>query len=517
MASAFPNTTVNIVSAKTQQSPDARSILVIGGMTSGTASSNALVDGLISEAEFNAAFGRTSHIAKTGRALMEALSISRIRPKVSAIGVTDNGAGVAATGIVAFTGTATEAGTITVYVDSIRNGAYKINVANGATAASLGTLLEAAINANLNRPVNAVNTTGSVALTAINKGTLGNSISLKYSGSVAGITTTLTTFASGATNPTLTALFDSIASTRFSTIVYPAEWGISTLTAETEAKFNVNNRIAHEFGFVCKNDTYANHNTAADALNQKTLAYIPNKLISKTNHKGGAIFESPSVIAAYAAAHRELKLTTNANVASLTTNGQSLGGSFFGAIPYHNTPFNLLPIIDSDDDFSNAEVLELENSGCYILRNNPSNNVIISNEAVTTYKTNTLGAIDLTFKYINYFDTLTLIAEFIFNNLKADFSQHILTDGQLIEGRPMVDKEGFIGKMMGYYATLSGINGNNNYVLLRASTDAQATFKQALTDSVAINLATGTITVEALANITTQVRNILINITPTFE
>jgi len=517
MAASFPNVTTNILSAKTPQTPDARSILIVGGMVSGTASSGALVDNLLSATDFNNAFGRTSHIAKAGRALIEQLSISRIRPKVSAIGLTDSGSGVAATGIVAFTGTATEAGTITVYIDSIRNGVYKINVASGATAASLGTLLETAINANLDRPVNAVNTTGSVALTAINKGTVGNSIGLKYSGSVAGITTTLTAFASGATNPTLTAVFDAIASTRYSTIIFPAEWGISTLTTETESKFNVDNKIVHEFGIVCKNDTYANSNTALDALNQKTLGYIPNKLISGTAHKGGAIFENPIVIAAYAAALRELRLTVNSNTSSITTNGQSLGGSFFAAIPYHNTPFNLLPIIETGNDFSDAEALELQNSGGWVLRNNPANTVIISNEAVTTYKTNMLGNADVTFKYINYFDTLTLTAEYIFNNLKADFSQHILTTGQLIAGRPMVNKEGFIAALMGYYATLSGINGNNNYCLLRAGTDQQAAFKKALTDSVVINLATGTLTAEAIANITTQVRNILVNFTPTFE
>jgi len=81
----------------------------------------------------------------------------------------------------------------------------------------------------------------------------------------------------------------------------------------------------------------------------------------------------------------------------------------------------------------------------------------------------------------------------------------------------MVNKEGFIAALMGYYATLSGINGNNNYCLLRAGTDQQAAFKKALTDSVVINLSTGTLTAEAIANITTQVRNILVNFTPTFE
>ena len=517
MAASFPNVTSNINSALTPQTPGERSILIVGGMVSGTATSGALVQDLLSESNFNDAFGRTSQVSKAGRALINALSISKIRPKVAAIGLTDNGSGVAATGTVAFTGTATAAGTITVYVDSIRNGAYSIAVASGATAASLGVLLEAAVTANADSPVTAVDTSGSVVLTSVNKGTQGNTIGLKYNGTVAGITTTLTGFASGATDPVLTTLFDVIADNRYTTIVYPAEWGTSTLTTETEAKFNVDNKIIDEFGIVCKQDTYANSNSALDALNFKTLGYIPNALLSGATHKGGAIMESPIVIAAYAAAYRELRLTVGANVSSITTNGQSLGGSFFGGIPYHNTPFILLPTITTGDDFSDVEATELESSGGWLLRNNPANTVVISNEAVTTYKTDTLGNADVTFKYINYLDTLSLSRAYIFNNLKADLSQHILTTGRLIAGRPMVNAEGFIAIMMRYYAALSGINGNNNYVLLRAGTAESAAFKQAIVDSIVITLSTGTITAESIANIVTQVRNIIVNFTPTFE
>jgi hypothetical protein len=323
--------------------------------------------------------------------------------------------------------------------------------------------------------------------------------------------------ASGATNPVLTTLFDPVADKRFTSIVYPAEWTISTLTDFTESRFNVDNKIVDGVGIVCKNDTYANTNTAGDALNQKTLAYLGGNLISSSTHKGGAIFESPLVRAAYGAAYRELRLTVGANVSSITTNNQSIGGNFFGGIPYHNTPFSLLPVIETGNDFSDAECVELESSGIWLLRNNPANTAIISNEAVTTYKTNTLGQPDATFKYLNYVDTLTIIRDYVFQNLKSDFSQHILTTGQLIAGRPMVNREGFVARMMGYYATLSGINGNNNYVLLRAGTEEAKAFKQALDDSVVITLVDGKITAESIANIVTQVRNIIVNFTPTFE
>lgn len=517
MTTTFPRVTANILSANIPQGVDARSILLVGQMVSGTATSGELKEGIISETEFNDYFGRTSQIAKAGRALLKELSISSKQPKISAIALTDNGSGVAATGTVAFTGTASAAGTITVYVDSLNNGKYELAVASGDTATTIGAALVAAITLNLDSPITAVNTAGSVAITAVNKGTQGNFIGLKYSGTVAGVTTTLTAMSAGATNPVLTTLFDPVADKRYTTIVYPNDWGVSTLTAFTEARFNVDNKVIDGVGITLLEDTYANVNSAADALNKKTLALLSNKKISSSTHKGGAIFENNLVIAAEVAALRELRMTVSSNVSTITTNGLGTGGSYFGAIPYHNTPFFNLPTIETGNDFTDAEAQELENSGVWLLRNNPANTLIISQEAVTTYKTNTLSQVDKTFKYVNYVDTLSLVREYVFNNLKADFSQHILTTGNLVAGLPQVNRDGFIAQMMSYYATLSGINGDASYGLLIASPAAQKAFKQALLDSVVITLVDGKITANAIANIVTQVREIIVNFTPTFE
>jgi phage tail sheath gpL-like len=517
MAEALPRVTTNILSAVTAKTPDEHKILLIGQKNGGTATSGALVEGIISESQANTLFGRNSQIAKSARALFKNLSISRIRPQVAAISLDDNGAGVDATGTVTFAGTATAAGTITVYIDSLANGKYEIAVASGDTATVIGDALVTAITANLDSPVTAVNVTGTVTLTAVNAGTQGNTIGIKYDGVVAGVTTTLVAMASGATDPVLTTLFDPIADKRYNTIIYPAEWGTTTLTNFTEPRFNVDNNVLDGVGIVSVTDTYSNINTAVDALNQRTLAYIPNKIVADADHRGGSIFESPLVIAAQAAAYRGLRLTVNANISSIVTNGQAQGGFFFGGIPYHNTPFTNLPVIETGKDFTNTEADELETSGAWLLRNNPTNTVLISNEAVTTYKTDTLGNPDITFKFLNYVDTLSLVREYFFNNLKADFSQHILTTGKLIDGRPMVNAEGFTAAMMGYYSALSGDTGDNSYVLLRAGKAERDAFRDAIEQSIVINLSTGTITAESIANIVTQVRSIIINFTPTFE
>lgn len=514
MASSLPRITANILSANNGQSVEERSILLVGQMVSGTATSGNLVEGFLSEKDFNDAFGRTSQIAKAGRAIIKELSISSKRPKVAAIGLSDNGSGVDATGTVAFSGTATESGTITVFIDSLTHGKYELSVASGDSASAIGDKLVTAITANLDSPVTAVNTTGSVALTAVNAGTQGNFIGMKYSGTVAGITTTLTAMSGGATNPVLTSLFDPVVDKRFTSIVYPNDWGVATLHGFTEPRFNVDNKILDGLGIACLEDTYANINTAADALNYKTLALIGNKTVATASHKGGAIFENALVIAARATAIRELRMTVGSNVSTITNNGLGTGGSFFGAVPYHTTPFFNLPTIETSNDFTDTETTELESSGVWLLRNNPGNSLLVCQEAVTTYKTDALSNPDKTFKYVNYFDTLTLTREYFFNNLKADFSQHILTTGQLVAGLPQVNQDSFTAAMVSYYTTLAF---DSEYGLLRASEAEKKAFKKSITDSVVINLADGKITSDVIANIVTQVREIIINFIPTFE
>jgi phage tail sheath gpL-like len=505
-----PNITSSINSAKTPITPEGREILIVAPMVSGTATSGTLVENILSELEFNTYFGRTSKLAKVGRQIIKASNISRVKPKISAIGLSDNGSGVAGTGSFAVSGTATASGTLTFYVDSIR-GKYEIAVSSGDTADAIGTALATAINADLDKVVSASNSTGTITLTAINKGSVGNSIGLMVEGSVAGISITITAFSSGATDPSLTGLFDVINSKRYSTILYPSEWTLSTLTDLTEARFVVNNKILFSQGLVCKTATYSTLNSAVDALNLKTLTYLGNKLISKATKKGGAIFEDPMVIAGYLAIYRELRLTDGSNVSAITSNGVSNGGIKFGAIPYHNTPFSLLPTIPTGEDFTDAEAIELEASGITLLRNNIANNLVIAESVVTTYKTNNLGLTDKTFKYLNSVDTLTLIVEYCFLNLKNDYSQHILTTGELVAGLPQINKQEFINAMARYYTVLAR-NG-----LLIDSKDSLDAFKLALNDSTTIDLANGKIVAEAIAPITSQLRDIFVNFTPTFE
>lgn len=122
-------------------------------------------------------------------------------------------AAVAATGTLAITHTATETGTLYIYIDG---DVYKIAVSSTDTNTTIGDSIVTALTADPNCAVTAVNTTGSVALTSKSKGTSGNEISINISaaGEVvpAGVTYTITGMTSGANDAAISAVLTVMGS-----------------------------------------------------------------------------------------------------------------------------------------------------------------------------------------------------------------------------------------------------------------------------------------------------------------
>lgn len=138
----------------------------------------------------------------------------------------DAGGGVAATGSIAVTGTAAETGSIALYI-----GGQKVSVAvtSGDTATTVGNSIAAAINALASLPATATSSTGTVTVTARNKGTLGNGIDIRhsYGGSLAGeklpagVSLAITAMASGATDPVTTNIATILGDLEFDFIAQP--------------------------------------------------------------------------------------------------------------------------------------------------------------------------------------------------------------------------------------------------------------------------------------------------------
>lgn len=211
-----------------------RALLLGQMMAAGTA--DAAVPVLVtSAAQARSLFGPGSQLALMAAAWFAANTTTELW----AIPVDDAAGGVAATGKISFTGSPTSAGVIYLYIGGQR---LTVAAAQSATAASLATAVAAAINAVADLPVSAaVDGTNAyeVNLTAKNKGTAGNTLNVRVNYNTGealppGLTATITAMASGANDPTLTAVFTAMGDTWYNIIAHP--WANGTVLAPLEVE-----------------------------------------------------------------------------------------------------------------------------------------------------------------------------------------------------------------------------------------------------------------------------------------
>jgi phage tail sheath gpL-like len=138
----------------------------------------------------------------------------------------DNGSGVAATGTVVITGPATAQGVLSLYIAGTLV-PTPVNIGDTATAIAANILAEMAMTPGL--PCTGAAASGTLTLTALHAGAALNDIDLRMNyrairnGEVtpAGVGVTITPFASGATNPTLTTALSNLAMKTFDFIAVP--------------------------------------------------------------------------------------------------------------------------------------------------------------------------------------------------------------------------------------------------------------------------------------------------------
>ncbi len=171
--------TVNIIPSAETAANTAQKILFVGQkLPAGSATAATLIENITNGGAEDALFGAKSMLAT----LIRANKVRNQQVQIDVISLDDNGSAVDATGTMAVSGTATEAGTLTIVFGSERNHKADIAVADTDTATVVGDAIEAAITADLKSPVSASNTTGTVTITAENGGTYGNSIPLEIRG-----------------------------------------------------------------------------------------------------------------------------------------------------------------------------------------------------------------------------------------------------------------------------------------------------------------------------------------------
>lgn len=147
----------------------------------------------------------------------------------------DNGAGVAATGTIVVTGTATETRTLSLYFGGVL---VSVGVTVGDAQNAIATNIAAAVTANPDLPITASASTNTVTFTFRHKGEAGNAYDIRanYNGekTPAGVTLAITAMASGTTNPTLTNLIAGMATQQFEIWSHPYKDATSLTAIETE-------------------------------------------------------------------------------------------------------------------------------------------------------------------------------------------------------------------------------------------------------------------------------------------
>lgn len=508
---SHPTITAQLLAAVVEVGADPFKLLVVGQIgASGTAVSGELYTDLdsITNDELKTRFGTNSDM--TNR-ILKVRDVCNGNYSIYGIALAPSGTGVASTLDLAYSGTATEDRTMTIKPVSAEQFSFTIDIFTGDTAADIATAIKAKLDAlEETFPVTSVDDTlGTLTLTAVDVGSLGNKYTVTHSDIPAGITVNTNSassrdqFSGGANNPVTTGIFDDVQAIRFHSVCWPWEDDYSEVEDLLESRNVIQNSVLHGIAFIGYDDTEANIKDKVNGttpLNSPNLVFMGNRTVDSVD----AFVEPADWRVAEFCAIEGLRLTDGAAISAYVATTAALdvsGGSALASLAYHMTPLASTEPVDPALLFDYEEQENLEDDGYTLIGVNPTASSTVMGNVVTTYKFNTLGVDDVSFKYLNYIRTGYYALELFFNTLKATYGQTRLTEGDLINGRDMANAESIAAKYLEIYTTLGGAD----YVLTQSGGDAQAYFFDNL--SIDIDLSTGEITSTGQLPIVTQIRS----------
>jgi phage tail sheath gpL-like len=507
---SLPKITAQLLAASGLVAPEPYRILITGQTgTDGTATTlTAYQDvDIMTGSQVTGLFGTKSdlmnRIARV-RAITNGLVSIWVIPVAAA-------AGQAATADLVFAGTsATAAGTITIQCID-KSFTTTVSVAYGDTPATIATNCSNALAVFTSMPATpSVVTSTTCRLTANDVGTIPNKYMVKISGVPAGITVNSTTqtatlqFASGATDPTLTTIFNTVSATRFHAVLFPWTSSSAIVDGFLAPRNVMNNAFLQGVGFIGVDDTEANLKTLVDGgtpLNSQNLIFMGNNMISSKS----TIVTPPDWRCAEFVAIEGLRLTDGAPIGQYVTVNSSLdqfGGPALASLGLYNTPLSYTTVTAPELLFDETSQTQLTGYGYSIIGVNESKTMMITGQVVSTYKFNDKGQADPSFKYLEYIRTGYLALEIFFRTLKSAYSQFRLTEGDLVPGRAMTNKEQIGAEFTNIYNTLA----SQDYALIPAGTASQKYFFSNL--NLVLDIADGIVTASGILPIVTQIREI---------
>ncbi len=509
-----PKVSLNIIPGASLSTVQDRRVLIVSQkLAAGTAVAGALIENInaLTITEVNTLFGQRSVVAGMVRRAQTVLSGITPQPQIDVIALADDGGATQATASVVFTGPATEAGTITFSIGSKNDHNFEVAVSNADSNIAIATKLVTAITADADAPFTADNTGGTVAtvtITAENGGTIPNTWGISFEGIVAGVTNAITEFASGATDPSLTTVFDPIADLRETTIIWPEAYSLTILTTELDSRFNVANDVLDGVGISVHSDTAANLKSSVASLNSESVVVFGNTRDVAggfTNKKGPGIFELSDIIATEIGIIRALRLTESASITQFINSAGSpqdaFGGIHISSKPYHNTLLPNISVPPPGEYFNQVEQADLIDNAISVLGANRASNAVVLGTVVTTYLTDTAGNPDTAFKFLNTVDQMSIIREFYVNNLQSRYSQSRLTDGSITVGFALENEASIRGFCIQLYQELSA------EVITQSGNVALQVYKDSL--SVVVDVANGKATINQAPLLVGQLRIIV--------
>ncbi len=520
MSISVPRVNITIEPALVNKIVEEQKILIVGQRDiTGSVPQDTLVENVGNNNEQDALFGARSMLAGMVRAAKAYNKNTRMDALVldlSGIMTADK-----AQGFFQFGGIATADGTLVFNIGSRKNYSFSVSVLVGDTAIDIGNKLDFQISGSVNAPFTSTGT-ADVTITAQNKGFEGNLLGLEVVGSVAGVIVQITAMTGGDETPDLEIALALVENIRYQTIVFPTTYYDEQIVIDfMNDRFNPpTDKILDGIAIGTFTQTHSNliNNLVIPALslteNSQNFAFIPNRLVAKTDtYEGSGLFEIDAEISAQFGAVRALRKTPGANLSEIVIsqllNRDSFGGFHTSTLPYHNTPFKNLPVIDLDQMWTDEERKELTAAGFAVLGNNINNKEIIADDIVTRYLRNEAGDPDESFKFLNYVDQASTVREVFHNSLKEVYAQSRLTDGTLIPGFNMTNEDDIKAELLAIYELLA------NEAVVIAGPAAIRTFKNSI--NITVDAIQGLVTIEMLDPVVTQLRQIDVLMQLTFS
>ncbi len=426
-----------------------------GAASTATAAAGSLIADIPrTDAEINDLFGADSQLAMVTRAYRAINQYTNL----DALPLADNASATKATAKLTITGTALRAGSVLVKVVSYEKHTYQIDVNLGDTATQFLANLAAAIADDRYLPFYYYDDGQSVATwQALNGGLLANDWLLAVDGAIPGLSMAITAWAGGATDPSLTTVFDPIENMRHQTIVWPQSYSTTSLKTFLDARKNVDNDVKEGRAFIWSNKAFATVKSDVALLNSSEIVVFTNEPTNDAKWKGPHLPEDPTVLAAKFAAARDRRFETTVSISDIVATFESndqFGGPSKASLPYFNTPFLNVGMPLKGSGYSYAEQLELENAGVSVAGVNRSGNGIVSGPVVTTWLDDTAGNPDNTWKYLEWRDTHGVVREYLVVNIRKRFAQYRMTIGDAVANFAIVNEQMIRGYILGLMTDL---------------------------------------------------------------